>query len=485
MALLRPADPLPDGVRRSALRRFLLWTLAALVLVGVGTVLLARPLASQMALSDAAVRGSGLARAVVAPLVDQRVRAGEPGATGTLDYLLRSRMKDGSIVHMKIWTHEGRVLWSDETDLIGHVFPLDPDVSELFGSENVTAAVSDLSKAENAEERGSGELLEVYAGLHDAEGVPLVFESYWTADPLHEDEAALLGRLALLGLGSLILFAIMVLPLAVSMARRVERGEADRSRMLRHALSASDLERRRIADDLHDGVLQDLAGFGYLMGSLVHDLPPDAARARTVVGELSAGLKRDAEGLRSLMTDIYPADLAQGGLVPAVEGLADQARSSGLAVEVDLDPELERAGLPMAQVVYRSVREGLRNVFKHAEASSVQLRARVVGHHVVVSVRDDGVGPRDPAGLPPRVGTTGSGPGHGHVGLHLLRDTVRDLGGDLVLGAAQGGGAVLTVTVPKAFADTWVGQASVSDRAGRPSRGRPRRAARARIRPRG
>ncbi|GAB3877076.1 sensor histidine kinase [Terrabacter terrigena] len=483
MALLRPADPLPDGVRRSALRRFLLWTLAALVLVGVGTVLLARPLASQIALRDAAVRGSGLARAVVAPLVDRHVRAGEPGPTGTLDYLLRSRMKDGSIVHMKIWTQEGRVLWSDETDLVGDTFPLDPDVAELFGSENVTAAVSDLSKAENAEERGSGELLEVYAGLHDAEGVPLVFESYWTADPLHEDEAALLGRLALLGLGSLILFAVMVLPLAVSLARRVERGEADRSTMLGHALSASDLERRRIADDLHDGVLQDLAGFGYLMGALVDDLPREATRARSIVGELSSGLKRDAEGLRSLMTDIYPADLAEGGLVPAVEWLADHARASGLDVEVDLDPALDRSGMPMVQVVYRSVREGLRNVLKHAEASSVLLRARVVGHQVVVTVRDDGIGPRDPAGLAARVRPVGSG--QGHVGLHLLRDTVRDLGGELVLGAADGGGALLTVTLPEAFADTWVAREAVSARAGRPTRGRPRRAARSRIRPRG
>ncbi len=483
MALVRAADPLPGGVTRSALRRFLLWTLAALALVGLGTVLLARPLASQIALRDATVRGSGLARYVVAPLVDRRVRAGDPGPTSTLAYLLQNRMRDGTVVHVKIWTEDGRVLWADEQQLIGKTFPLDDDVSELFGTENVTSAVSDLSKAENADERASGELLEVYAGLHDAEGVPLVFESYWTADPVHEDETALLGRLALLGLGSLLLFAVMVLPLAVSLARRVERGEADRSRMLRHALSASDLERRRIADDLHDGVLQNLAGFGYLMGSLVDDLPPEATRARTIVGELSTGLKRDAEGLRSLMTDIYPADLAEGGLVPAVEWLADQARSVGLAVEVDLDPALAASGLPMAQVVYRSIREGLRNVVKHAVASSVLLQARVVGHDVVVRVRDDGVGPRDPRGLAPREGPAGSG--QGHVGLHLLRDTVRDLGGDLVLSAPGDGGALLTVTVPRTFADSWVGSAAVSGRSGRPSRGRPRRAARSRIRPRG
>ena len=483
MALVRSADPLPGGVTRSALRRFLLWTLAALALVGLGTVLLARPLASQIALRDATVRGSGLARYVVAPLVDRRVRAGDPGPTSTLAYLLQNRMRDGSIVHAKIWTAEGRVLWADELQLIGKTFPLDEDVAELFGTENVTSAVSDLSKAENADERASGELLEVYAGLHDAEGVPLVFESYWTADPVHEDESALLGRLALLGLGSLLLFAVMVLPLAVSLARRVERGEADRSRMLRHALSASDLERRRIADDLHDGVLQNLAGFGYLMGSLVDDLPPEATRARTIVGDLSSGLKRDAEGLRSLMTDIYPADLAEGGLVPAVDRLADQARAAGLAVEIDLDPAVAASGLPMAQVVYRSIREGLRNVLKHADASTVLLRARVVADQVVVSVRDPGVGPRDARGLAPRGGDRGSG--QGHVGLHLLRDTVRDLGGDLVLSAPDGGGALLTVTVPRAFADSWVGTAAVSGRSGRPSRGRPRRAARARIRPRG
>jgi signal transduction histidine kinase len=470
-------------VTRSALRRFLLLTFAALVVVGVGTVLLARPLASQIALRDATVRGSGLARAVVAPLVNRQVRNGEAGPTATLAYLLRSRMRDGSIVHMKIWTQEGRVLWSDETPLIGQTFDLDADVAELFGSENVTAAVSDLTKAENAAERGNGELLEVYAGLHDADGVPLVFESYWTADPVHEDESALLGRLALLGLGSLLLFAVMVLPLAVSLARRVERGEADRSTMLQHALSASDLERRRIADDLHDGVLQNLAGFGYLFTALVDDLPPQATRARAIVDELSTGLRRDAEGLRSLMTDIYPADLAEGGLVPAVEWLAEQAEATGLVVDVDLDAALGRSGLPTAQVVYRSIREGLRNVVKHAEASRVLLRAQVVGHDVVVTGRDDGVGVRRPGGLAPRTGPAGAG--DGHVGLQLLRDTVRDLGGDLVLESPPEGGVLLTVRVPRMFADAWVEGGAVSGRPARASRDRPRRAARARTRLRG
>ena len=64
-------------------------------------------------------------------------------------------------------------------------------------------------------------------------------------------------------LGTLALFMLAVLPLAMSLAP-VERAQLDRSKMMRHALLASDLERRRIAQDLHDGVIQDLAGLGVL-----------------------------------------------------------------------------------------------------------------------------------------------------------------------------------------------------------------------------
>ena len=66
---------------------------------------------------------------------------------------------------------------------------------------------------------------------------------------------------------ALIALSLATLPLAVSLAHRVDRGQQHMRRLLVNAVESSDLERRRVAQDLHDGVVQDLAGIGYSLES--------------------------------------------------------------------------------------------------------------------------------------------------------------------------------------------------------------------------
>lgn len=440
----------PSSVLRHALRRFQAGSLAMLLMVALGTVLLARPLASDIALREASVRSSAFARSVVAPLVTSDVRAGDRTRTADLDYLMRNRMKDGSIAHMKIWTAQGKVLWSDVKSLVGRTFPLEDEVDGLFGTDQVSAHVSELTKEENAAERPEGPLLEVYVGVRDADNVPLVFESYWTPDRISADQSAILLRFAPLALGSLLVFMLMMRPLAVSLARRVDRGQEERSIMLRHALSASDLERRRLAQDLHDGLIQDLAGLRYAVPSLAAGLRPDAVAARAMLEGVASSIDRDVTGLRAMLTDIYPADLSQGGLRAAVDELAARARATGVTVEVQLSDAVAEASLEVAQLTYRILREGLRNVVKHAQARHVVVRADVVDGEVRLEVTDDGVGVAAGDAM------DGS-PESGHLGLRLVRDTVRDLGGRLSLDNHTTGGASLRSRFPLAFATTWAG----------------------------
>jgi signal transduction histidine kinase len=76
---------------------------------------------------------------------------------------------------------------------------------------------------------------------------------------------AIVRATVLVGLAALLVFGVAVLPLSLRLARRVERAHMDRERMTQHALLSSELERRRIAQDLHDGVIQDLAGTGLVL----------------------------------------------------------------------------------------------------------------------------------------------------------------------------------------------------------------------------
>src|SRR3954470_2584600 len=412
--------------------RFVVGSLVALLAIGVGTLFIAKSIAERAALREAKTRGAALARVVAGPLVNDDVRRGDAARLGALNDALRSRLREGSIVHMKVWAEDGSVLWSDEHTLRGRRYHLTPSVRKLFGTTNVVAEMSRLDKAENELETDPAPLLEVYAGATDADGEPVVFESYWADERVNSDRQAILDRLAPVALGSLVLFELAVFPLAISLGRRVDRGQSERNKMLRHAISAADLERRRIAQDLHDGVVQDLAGVAFALPSIRAQLPPgpDADGARRVVDELKNMVQRDISGLRTMLTETYPPGLDEEGLVPAVMALATRAGVSGVVVTVDVAAVADERPDDI-RLVYRVIREGLRNVARHSQAASATVRATRRGDDIVVVVEDNGRGPGD-AAIP-----------SGHLGLRVLADLLHDVNGSLELRARPGGGAVL------------------------------------------
>ena len=435
-------------VVRGAVTRFVLWSLAVLGLVAAGTLLLSTPLAERLSVREATVRSVAYASSVVKPLVDSKVLAGDPAATDALVRLMHSRMADGSIAHMKIWTAQGRVLWSDERGVTGQTFQLEEDVASLFGTNEATAGVSDLDKPENLTERSEQELIEVYVGFSTDDGTPLVFEAYWPTERIRQDVSDIRWQFTTLGLAALLLLALALLPLALSLARRVDRGLAEREEMMSQALSASDLERRRLSQDLHDGVVQDVVALGYALPTVAAALPRDATAARGLLEQVRGDLARGVAGVRELLTDVYPADLEHGGLSAAVQDLAERQRRTGTEVSVAVDPRLGEP-LAVAQLTYRIVREGLRNVAKHARATDVEVTAAVEGDHATVQIRDDGVGLA--TSVPDSTALNGLPQDEGHLGLRLLRDTLRTFGGDVTLTDRPDGGAVLRATFPLAL----------------------------------
>lgn len=404
-----------------------------LVVLTVATVMLATRIAQQEAFRDARSHAYNIGNLIVGPLVNSQVRAQVPGASNELTTVMRDRMGDGSVVHARLWDTSGTVLWSDQKELVGRQFPLSDDVKKLFGTQDATAKVSTLSEGDNAVDQQSLELLNVYAGIHDADQQSLVFQAYFSTDSMRHDQQTIYWTYLPVLITGLLLFQIAVLPVALSLARRVERGLAERSSWMRHALLASDLERRRIAQDLHDDVIQDLAGLSYLMPTLEAQFtnPTDRATSQRV----SQILSRDVATLRSLMTAVYPPDLEGPGFTTAVQALAQMAGERGVQVQVTMAPDLT-IPLDAARLAYRVVREGLRNTVKHARATAAHLGVRQESELLVVSVSDNGQGVQDMATE------------EGHLGLRLLEDTVRDLGGQMTLRSSPSGGAVLEASFP-------------------------------------
>ncbi|GAB3245616.1 hypothetical protein GCM10027425_00490 [Alteromonas gracilis] len=430
---------------RRPLTTFILLILASGLVLLLGTFLLAESAARRLALDDAERRGLAIAERLASPLVDADVRAGVPEAADALDRVMRGRMQDGSVARIKIWDESGRIIWADDAAIIGRTFELDPPVRALFDGDGVSAAVSELDAAENVSETGVSQLLEVYAGARDADGVPIVVETYLPTEPIEEYTSTIVGRFLPILIGSLLLFGAVVVMLARTLTAQVVSAERSAAESARRAVRASDLERRRIAVDLHNGVIQDLAGLGYVLPSLARTVRSGEDREISAdrVEEAGRLVARNLDGLRRLSTDLYPPNLADDGLAEAVDRIvADRATAAGLRAEVEVADDLG-VDDDTGRLIFGIVREGVQNVVKHARASTVRVRVENTAEGVTVQVADDGVGP----GHGP-----GGGPGQtpdGHLGLRLLRDDVRDVGGRLVVAAGAAGGTVLEAHLPR------------------------------------
>ncbi len=431
---------MPGGLGRRALVEFLVRAVLSVLVVSVATLYVAQTMSERIAIRDARARGEAFARGVAAPLVDDDVRQGEPAATAVFSRVMANRIDAGSIVHMKLWSTDGTVIWSDEKELVGRRFELEEPMRSLAGGSFSHAELSDLSHAENQFDAAESRLLEVYVGAKDADGVPLIFETYWSAARIHSEERRLIWTIAPLSVGSMVLLLALVLPIAVNLARSVNRSVLERNRLLRHALGAADLERSRIAQVLHDGVVQDLAGLGYALPSAASRLArvPEAEDAHRIVVDATDLVRRDLAALRTLLADIYPPSLALGELASALGELAASVERSGPKVGVDVRTD-GPLGQATNQLAYRIVREGLLNVAKHAAATHAWVVVRASGRDVEVSVRDNGSGP-----APGPISESPSG----HLGLRLLRDAVVHHGGELVIEPAPGGGTVLRASFP-------------------------------------
>jgi signal transduction histidine kinase len=357
---------------------------------------------------------------------------------------VRGQVLGGSIVRVKVWSPDGRVVYSDERRLVGARFPLGEDEAEVLVRPEIRAEVTDLDRPENQYERGRGKLLEVYRGVRTTPGgQPLLFETYSLYGDVSARSLELWRGFAGLVVSSLLLLVVLLLPVLWRLLDRVRVAQLHREELLQRAVDASHVERRRIAGNLHDGVVQELAATSFALAGSV-----DRAR-RAGVPELAGQLddavgtiRRSIGGLRSLLVDIYPPSLASAGLQAALQDLASPLRSRGIDVRLEVPEEPLGLHPDLERLVFRITHECLVNVVKHAAAASVLVRLDRHGDEAVLDVTDDGVG-FEPT-------TVLSGPQTGHLGLRVLADLARDAGATLAVRSAIGSGTHWRLTVPVA-----------------------------------
>ena len=229
-------------------------------------------------------------------------------------------------------------------------------------------------------------------------------------------------------------FALALLSLLLSRRDRAVRLlSAQRQRLVAEALTAEERERRVLAQDLHDGPIQNLL-------AARHDLDGPSRRARRPRGACARGDHGDGRAAARHGRRAAP--------VPARAGRADGRDRAGRArrgrarrVRARARPRGESEQAPNDRAVLRCTSELLSNVVRHARAAHVTVRLRHAGDVVRVRVRDDGVG-FDPVAATATVHA-------GHIGLVSLRERAEALGGALTLASAPGAGTTATVTIPR------------------------------------
>jgi signal transduction histidine kinase len=207
--------------------------------------------------------------------------------------------------------------------------------------------------------------------------------------------------------------------------------------LLQRAVDASDRERRRIAGDLHDGPVQELAGLSMQLSATAERTRDP--QAREALHGSAAAVRTGIRTLRSAVVGVYPPNLQQSGLAPALEDLVARPAREGLQVTLEVDPGAA-FGVEADELLYRASQEALRNVEVHADASRVAVRVTRERGRGVLEVVDDGKGIAADDEREAREG--------GHMGLQILRELVRDAGGTLDLSAGKPGGTVMRVEVP-------------------------------------
>ena len=213
---------------------------------------------------------------------------------------------------------------------------------------------------------------------------------------------------------------------AVELSQRVQRDS------LRRMFEGQELERRRLARELHDETGQALTSV--LLGLKAVESADDVPAALTELRELVVGTLQD---VRRLAVELRPKALDDFGLLAAVERLVETFRAStGIGVEFESRLGEQRLPADVETTLYRVIQEALTNVAKHAGAQSVSVLLVRRDASATAVVEDDGEG------------FTSADEAAGGIGLAGMRERLGLLGGRLIVESDPATGTTVVAEVP-------------------------------------
>jgi two-component system NarL family sensor kinase len=414
--------------------------LATVALLGFGAVAILQHTGSREAIRSAQELTQLAGQGIVGPNITAGLLSGNPRELARMDRIVRAFVLRDATVRVKIWTSQGRIVYSDEPRLIGSTYPLRQDELTALRTGIVDAEISDLTRAENRFERPQKKLLEVYLPLRTPGGQKVLYEEYLRFSSVAASERRQWSAFLPALVGALVLLWLAQVPLAWSLARRLRQRQREREALLQRTIDASEIERRRIAAYLHDGVVQNLAGVSYALTAAADRAGPGPVDGlQPSLYAAAAQTRESIRELRTLLVEIYPPSLESAGLDAAIHDLVAPLRARGIDVTLELPPGLKLTTETEA-VLFRGAQEALRNVAKHADAQTAHVLVALHNGTARLTVSDDGRGFATTRGQ--------DEPADGHLGLRLLEDMVHDAGGQFTVDSKPGEGTRVVIEVP-------------------------------------
>jgi signal transduction histidine kinase len=450
-------------------------------LIGVGIAALRAGELRASSEEVAQVRAELIAESVIAPLLGPADLAGPVIGVRyrELDRAIHEfAMEDAGVERVKIWNHDGMVVFSNDQEQVGLEPELEEDLLEAFEGE-VASEISDLSEAENASERTlADQLFETYVPINlsggtDPDEVDAVIEIYQDYSAIQGEIDRLNDTLKIsLGIGLLALYILLV-PVMVGTTRTLRRqnaqllDQADQLGVLlaREQETVAELrELDRLKSDFAAAASHELRtplttirGFAEILKQQAPSTDPGTRDAVEAIARQTAHLQRLVGNLlrEAQLEHGDPESIAEP---TSVGDVLDEVRN-GFPGSVDRIHVQVQQDLPTLALDPVGLHEIVANLVDNAlkystPGAPIVVDARITDGSLTIRVRDEGAG-ISPGDLP-RIFDRftqidqSSTRAHGGVGLglHLVRELTRRFGGEVEVDSIKDQGTTFTVTIP-------------------------------------
>jgi PAS domain S-box-containing protein len=219
-------------------------------------------------------------------------------------------------------------------------------------------------------------------------------------------------------------------------ASKIGRDITERKQMQKEILEISDREQRRIGQDLHDGLCQQLAGIELMSQVLAGNLAGKSKEHARRASEIAGHVREAISHTRSLARGLSPVTLESEGLMSALQDLATTTEKIfNVTCRCSFPKPVEIRDHALATHLFRIAQEAVSNAIKHGKATRILIQLRERGGEVSVTVADNGSGLPEP--LPKSKG----------IGLRIMQSRASMIGGTLLIVNDPKGGARITCSV--------------------------------------